>query len=114
MRLGTFIWLLLTAGMIGGLFHMKYEVQEREAELHRIQREIVEHREAIDILRAEWSHLNDPGRLGRLNEAHLGLVPVEREQLLRLESPDEAPRARAEAEGIERVRLEQFTSRPGP
>lgn len=82
-RLSTFIWLLLAGGMLAGLFHMKYEVQDREAELRTLQREIVEHREAIDILRAEWSHLNNPERLTRLNAQHLRLRPIDRNRLLR-------------------------------
>jgi hypothetical protein len=82
-RLSTGIWLLLAGGMLAGLFHMKYEVQDREAELRRLQREIVEHRESIDILRAEWSHLNNPDRLTRLNAQHLRLRPIDRERLLR-------------------------------
>ncbi|MBL6431208.1 MAG: hypothetical protein HPM95_08505 [Alphaproteobacteria bacterium] len=49
---------------------------------------IDEEREQLKLLRAEWSLLNDPGRLQRLVERyndHLNLQPLEVEQITRIE-----------------------------
>ena len=47
-----------------------------------------EQNEQLKLLRAEWSLLNDPGRLQRLVERyndHLNLQPLEVEQITRIE-----------------------------
>lgn len=82
-RLGTLIWLTLAGAMIAGLYYMKNEVQTREQRLEAIKEEIRQDREAIEVLRAEWSHLNNPERLTRLNAQFLRLRPIDRARLLR-------------------------------
>jgi len=64
------------------LFNVKYQVQDLENELISLSRKIVEDQQAIQVLRAEWSHLNKPARLRGLAERHLGLVPVATEQIV--------------------------------
>lgn len=81
MRLMTLFWLGLAAALIGALFFIKYEVQDLERELARIKRETRNEREAIHILKAEWSYLNRPARLRALINDRLDLVPVERNQI---------------------------------
>lgn len=76
----TVISLLLAGGLAGVLFSLKYEVQALEAELQDLNRSIAADRDAIHVLRAEWSHLNDPTRLKSLAERHLDLVPVQASQ----------------------------------
>lgn len=36
----------------------------------------------IHVLKAEWSHLNNPGRLRQLAEKHILLNPVQAEQII--------------------------------
>lgn len=78
---GVFIWLLIAIATGIGLFLMKYEVRDLEDRLVQFNRKIVTDQEAIYVLKAEWAHLTDIGRLDQLNQRHLKLQPVERKQL---------------------------------
>ncbi len=77
---------LVASGLIMTLFTVKYQVQDLEDELVRLNKMVVADRQAIHVLEAEWSHLNDPVRLRKLAERHLGLVEIKPEQLVRIES----------------------------
>lgn len=62
------------AGMVGiGLFFIKHEVKEQEARLSELNQEIRGGQEAIHVLKAEWSYLNDPARLRQLSEKYLSM-----------------------------------------
>ena len=91
-RLGTILWLsfALVAGV--GLFQVKYEVQALEKDLTRLHRQILHDQEAIHVLRAEWSYLNEPARLTQLARRHLDMVPVTAAHLSRFEDlPEPLP-----------------------
>lgn len=69
--LGT-IMSALAASVVGiGLFFVKHEVKEQESRLSELNQEIQTNQEAIHVLRAEWSFLNDPSRLKQLSEKYL-------------------------------------------
>ena len=72
---------LLAASLGVTLFVVKYQVQDLENQLVGINREISDDRQAIHVLKAEWSHLNEPVRLRRLAERHLGLEAVKARQV---------------------------------
>ncbi|MDH3594200.1 MAG: hypothetical protein OEM93_05050 [Rhodospirillales bacterium] len=84
-RIAVLVW--LTAIMVAalGLFHVKYEVQRLEEELGLEHQSILERQEAIHILKAEWSYLNQPARLSDLARRHLGLAPMVGTQVVRLD-----------------------------
>lgn len=64
----------LAAGAVGiGLFFVKHEVKEQEARLAELNQEIRANQEAIHVLKAEWSFLNDPARLKQLSEKYLDM-----------------------------------------
>ena len=46
---------LVTAMLTYGLYSMKYEVQRLESDLHSLQTKLGTEREALRVLRAEWS-----------------------------------------------------------
>ena len=69
-----------------GLYFVKYEVQDLKDDLSATNREIVNEREAIHVLNAEWSLLNDPARLRRLAQRYLGMEPVEPAQILPIDA----------------------------
>lgn len=73
--------ILLTASLTLTLFMVKYQVQDLEEELAGLNRSITEDRQAIHVLKAEWSHLNEPKRLKILAERYLGLRAIESEQV---------------------------------
>ena len=75
-RLGTFIWLAILT-MIGvGLYQVELGVLAKEAELKQINRQIDANRDAIHVLDAEWSYLNDPTRLADLARRYSDLSPA--------------------------------------
>ncbi|WP_185961383.1 hypothetical protein [Telmatospirillum sp. J64-1] len=72
----TLLWAVIAVVLGVGLFMLKYEVQEQEDHLARLNRDIRAHQESIHVLRAEWAFLNDPARLRELSQRHLGLKPL--------------------------------------
>lgn len=68
---------ILASAVIGiALFALKYQVRDLENELTGINRQIIAHREAIHVLNAEWSYLNEPERLTALSKRFLQLQPT--------------------------------------
>ena len=78
------LWAALTVltAVIFATFIMKNQVQDLEKELNRINRDISEDIKTIHILKAEWSHLNNPSRLRQLAAKHISLNPVRAEQII--------------------------------
>jgi len=81
-RRTTFLSATLAISMGVALFVVKYQVQDLEDQLTAIDHQIVAERQTIHVLKAEWSHLNEPGRLRRLAVRYLGLVPLGYQQYL--------------------------------
>ncbi|MFC4350029.1 hypothetical protein ACFOW6_00585 [Fodinicurvata halophila] len=77
-----FVFMMLAAVVaMAALFQVKHEVQQQERRLKALNEQILRDQEAIHILKAEWSYLNDPERLARLAERHLDFQPMETEQV---------------------------------
>jgi len=76
------LWATLTIFMAFGTFVMKNRVQDLEKELRRINHTINEDMQTIHILKAEWSHLNNPERLRSLAQKHIALNPIKAEQII--------------------------------
>lgn len=84
---------LVSAALMGGLivvaggilYDTTFEVQEMEAQLSRLNRQIVAEREVIQVLKADWSVLNDIARIEDLAVRHLPtLRPAEAQQFAAL------------------------------
>ncbi len=86
MRHPALLALLLAGALSLALFSVKYQVQDLEEEFTDLNRSIIADQKAIHVLKAEWSHLNDPVRLRDLSARYLGLGPVEPEQLGHLDN----------------------------
>lgn len=84
-RLAGPLCLASAAGAALFLFQVKYEVRALEDELAQTHRAILDHQEAIQVLRTEWSYLNQPARIADLASRHLGLRPIRASQVIRLE-----------------------------
>ncbi len=79
---GTILWTCL-AGAVGvGLFFVKHEVKDLEGRLAGIDQDIQRNQQEIHVLRAEWAYLNDPARLRELAEKHLGMRPINANQVV--------------------------------
>ena len=80
-RQPTLVALGLAAVLGFSLFMVKYDVQAKEEQLVKIDRQASADQEAIHVLKAEWSFLNQPGRLADLAERHLSLHPLTAHQI---------------------------------
>jgi len=76
---GLFFILALFVGFV--LFKVKYEVIEVEQKLAETLSQTEREKENIHILKAEWSHLNEPQRLQKLAEKYLDIVPMKTDQI---------------------------------
>src|SRR5688500_16445078 len=75
-RISDIVWVVVLALLGIGLFQVKYNVQSKERDLREVRRQIEANYNAIHVLQAEWSYLNDPLRLADLTRRHTGLVPT--------------------------------------
>lgn len=75
-RVSVLVWTVILALLGIGLFQVKYNVQSKERDLREVRRQIEANYNAIHVLDAEWSYLNDPLRLADLTRRHTGLVPT--------------------------------------
>jgi hypothetical protein len=72
---------------------MKYETRGLEARADELRSAIQNERDAIAVLRAEWSLLNRPERLERIARKFLKLEPLPAQQMITMEELD-APRGK--------------------
>jgi hypothetical protein len=61
-------WMFLVAFAAYAMFHVGFEVERLESRLVKLDEESAAEREALHVLRAEWSYLNRPDRLAKLSE----------------------------------------------
>jgi hypothetical protein len=99
-RLATLLWIAIAGAMGYGLYQLKHEVMTLEAELGRLNRQIVREQENIHVLRAEWAYTNQPQRLQSLAARHLDLVPMTPRQFGRLDNLPAPPPSAMPPPGI--------------
>lgn len=109
MQRTTALFVFVAAALSLALFSLKYQVQDLEDEFAGLNRSIAAERRATHVLKAEWSYLNDPVRLGVLAVRHLGLRPVDSEQLGTLATLSVLPSVR---EGAARTNVADRNPRP--
>ena len=80
-RRSMVLWVILASLFGVSMFLIKYEVQTREAKLKALHRVILANQESIQVLRAEWSYLNQPVRIESLIRRHMDLRPTDTSQL---------------------------------
>ncbi len=93
-------FLLLTLAIfVGiGLFRVKYEVIALEANHLRVQKEIKENKDAIHVLKAEWTYLNEPKSLQALCHKYLPeLKSVGSRQLVTFQDMTSSPQPQTHA-----------------
>jgi cell division protein FtsL len=71
MRPTSILWLAVILMTGVAVFSVKAAVAGLEEELLRVRKEIARDHEAIHVLNAEWSYLNQPTRLADLAKRHL-------------------------------------------
>ena len=80
-RPAMLLTVLLAASLSLTLFSVKYQVQDMEDQLVGLNRSITDDRQAIHVLKAGWSYLNEPSRLKILAERYLGLTAIDSRQV---------------------------------
>lgn len=75
-----------------GLYNGVHRVKAQEQALGKLKVQLAQEAEAIRVLKAEWSYLNQPERLQALARRHLALAPTGASQITVLASlPLKAP-----------------------
>ncbi|OFX14747.1 MAG: hypothetical protein A2516_00500 [Alphaproteobacteria bacterium RIFOXYD12_FULL_60_8] len=77
----TFLWIFLIAAAGIGVLMLKHNVEALEIQLQAYNDAIKADQEAMHVLKAEWSYLNDPSRLRSLAESQLGLSLLRPDQV---------------------------------
>lgn len=80
----TVLFAMVVGVLVVALFTLKHQVRALEEQLAHVNRQIGDEQQAIHVLKAEWSHLNDPVRLKELAKRHLNLEPVDLARMQRL------------------------------
>ncbi|MDE2164841.1 MAG: hypothetical protein KGJ66_00705 [Alphaproteobacteria bacterium] len=96
-RLSTIFWTLAVVIAGYAMFQVKFQVIRLDDELIHLNRQITATREETRVLKAEWTLLNDPQRLDRLNSAFLKLQPVAPAQIVTPAQLDQLPMRNASA-----------------
>jgi hypothetical protein len=97
--------IILTAIVLASLgttlYQVKTGIDERQAELRRLQSEIATTQRDIAVLEAEWAFLSRPDRVMNLSASLLDMEPISRDRILPLEAiPMRLP---ADTESLDRV-----------
>lgn len=85
MRILSFLLLACLAALAVVIYEVKYETRGLEKRVAELRSSVREERDAIAVLRAEWSHLNRPERVERLARKHLGLRPLAARQMITID-----------------------------
>jgi cell division protein FtsL len=104
-----FINICLVLGLVAlacVIYQVKYQARGLDAEIRALNGQIDEERDAIAVLRAEWSLLNRPERIERLAQKHLKLAPAKPVQIVTLDKVTDRD--------FDRTRLEQAPPAPVP
>lgn len=103
-RTADIVMIALMLAAAGFTYQVKHMAENRLDEVREIERQIQYEKDSIDVLRADWSLLTQPGRIQRLEEVYreqLELAPVEAHQIVRINELPARP-----------LRIEDLTSEP--
>lgn len=78
--------LLLLAVVSFGLYQLSYEVQRLEDELSELNRALLQERETIGVLQAEWSYLTRPDYLQAKAQRLLEMRPATAKDIVTVDS----------------------------
>lgn len=96
-----FVNICLVLGLVAlayVIYQVKYQSRGLDGEIASLGKRIDEERDALAVLRAEWSLLNRPERIERLAQKYLKLAPAKPSQLVTVDTVSERDFARARVE----------------
>ena len=68
---GKIIWAICMVVVGTALFHTSEQVQDAKSDLVQTQAQLEREKETLRVLKAEWSHLNNPEKLEQLSQKYL-------------------------------------------
>ena len=77
---------IILASLGTTLYQVKTGIDERQAELRRLEAEIATTQRDIAVLEAEWAFLSRPDRVMNLSASLLDMEPISRDRILPLEA----------------------------
>jgi len=80
-RILNFALIVVTGFACLGLYHIAEEARIAQAELRKVEAEIMSEKNAITVLGAEWARLTQPARISALAARHLPLADQPTSQL---------------------------------
>lgn len=95
-RLINIVSFVLTVSLAFVLYNVKYDAQIYVKQIKSLKTELRQELETIHILRAEWSHLNQPDRLSGLANRYTKLVPLSASQIVTVNNLPERRRDEAD------------------
>ena len=81
-RVVNFVAILFMVLASFALYRVKYETKDYAQEVSNLRAEIRTERSAINVLKAEWTVLNEPERVQRLAERYLELKSMDVHQIV--------------------------------
>lgn len=94
-------------------YTIKYETTLEAEQLQKLKAKTQRERDAIAVLKAEWSYLNRPDRIQALADSHLDLQPFAIGQVVRLSDiPERGPKVDAIGRKLEDLGLGLPTETP--
>ena len=82
----TILTALVLASLGTTLYQVKTGIDERQAELRRLQANIATIQRDILVLEAEWAFLSRPDRVMNLSASLLGMKPISQDRILPLDA----------------------------
>ena len=81
-RLVNLAAILITLTASYALYRVKYEATDYSRQVTGLREEIAAERDLINVLKAEWSYLNEPQRIQRLADQYLELQALDARQIV--------------------------------
>lgn len=104
--------LALTIMICFGLYRVTHAAQERESELKRVEAEIGAEQRAIDVLKAEWTHLSQPAKVQAMAARYLNLQPMKATQIAYLNEIPMRPEGSASMADIASIPFTRDNAEP--
>lgn len=104
--------LALTVMICFGLYRVTHAAQERESDLRHVEAQITEQQRAIDVLKAEWTHLSQPAKIQAMAARYLNLQPMKATQIAYLNEIPMRPEGAATMDDIAAIPFSHQDAEP--
>jgi len=81
-RMTAFILFVIGVSLTVGLYYVKTRAQSAKKEVRRLEHLISQEEASLRVLKAEIAYLENPARLKELSSEHLGLEPIDVEDVI--------------------------------